>query len=205
MLDERMGAEVVRRRKRFWWLVLVPLVLAIAVGIPSFRPGVYLPAHRHCIKQAGVALHNYAEVNGSRFPVHPRGYGDALLLAATAENCHALTGPGYDPAAFRDALAAGRGLTEALCGRVYVSGLSLNAPAEVVILFDKRTTPGGDHCHWPLRLWSSRGREVLFRDGSMRFVQNSQWPEFVAEQTEKLVGAGIPRAEVERLFAQVEP
>jgi hypothetical protein len=205
MLDERPGDEIVRCRKRLWWLVLIPLFLAIAVGVPSFRPDVYLPAHRHCIKQAGMALLNYADANGGRFPVHPGGYGDALLLAADAENCHALTGPGYDPAAFRDALAAGRGLPEALCGRVYVPGLSLNTSAEVVILFDKRSTPGGDHCHWPLRLWASRGREVLFRDGSMRFIRDSKWPEFVAEQTEELVRAGIPRAEVERLFARAVP
>ena len=53
------------RRKRLLWLIA--LALAVVVGVLSFRPGVYLPTHRHCIKQAGMALHNYADSNLGRF------------------------------------------------------------------------------------------------------------------------------------------
>jgi hypothetical protein len=194
----------VRRRKKLLWIVLPVLALVLLVGLPSLRPGVYLPAHRHCIKFAGMQLHSYADAHGGRYPDHPAGYGDALLLM-DEETYNALTGPGYDPAVFREAKAAGRGLPEEACGRVYVRGLTTKVSSRVALLFDKRSTPGGDHCHWPLRLWARRGREVGFPDGSFQFVRDSEWPAFAAEQTELLVGAGIPRAEAERLYAQVIP
>jgi hypothetical protein len=49
--------------------------------------------HAHCIKLAGLDLLNFAEANGGKFPTHPRGYGDALLLLSNDID-HALTGPG---------------------------------------------------------------------------------------------------------------
>jgi hypothetical protein len=192
----------VARRKRFLWLIFIPLALAGLVGILSFRPHVYLPAHRHCIKFAGLELHTYADAHGGRFPTHPAGYGNALLLL-NEEAFHALTGPGYDPAALRGAKAAGWGLPEDLCGRVYVQGLTTRTEGQVAILFDKLSTPGGDHCHLPARLWAARGREVLHTDGSFEFVPDSRWPAFAADQIELLVQNGIPRAEAERLYAQV--
>jgi hypothetical protein len=193
----------VRVRKRLLWLV--PTALVVTVGLLSLRAGVYLPAHRHCIKEAGLALHNYADAHGGRFPDAPGGYGDALPLAGNDETWHALTGPGYDPAALRDASAGGRGLPEAECGRVYVRGLRMAGDSRVAILFDKASTPGGDHCHLPFRLWATCGREVLYRDGSMRLVRDSAWPAFAAEQIELLVAESVPRAEAERLYAQASP
>jgi hypothetical protein len=182
----------------------VALALVLLVGLPSLRPGVYLPAHRHCIKIAVLQLLTYADANGGRFPDHPTGYGDALLLV-DEEIYPFLTGPGYDPAVFREAKAAGRGLPEEACGRVYVRGLTTKVSSRVALLFDKRSTPGGDHCHWPMRLWAPRGREVVFPDATMEFVRDGDWPAFAAEQIELLVEAGIPRAEAERLYAQVIP
>jgi hypothetical protein len=182
----------------------VTLALGLLVGLPSLRSGVYLPAHRHCIKFAGLQLEQYADAHKGRFPDHPAGYGDALLLM-DEETYHSLTGPGYDPAVFREAKAAGRGLPEEACGRVYVRGLTMQTDSRVAILFDKRSTPGGDHCHWPFRLWAPRGREVLFRAGMSQFVRDSEWPAFAAEQIELLVRESIPRAEAERLYAQVVP
>jgi hypothetical protein len=188
-------------RKRL--LFLVPVAVVATVGLLSLRPGVYLPAHRHCIKQAGLALHDYADAHGGRFPDAPGGYGDALLLAGNDETWHALTGPGYDPAALRGAAAAGRWLPEAECGRVYVRGLKAAGDGRVAVMFDKLATPGGDHCHLPIRLWATRGREVLYRDGNMRLVRDPDWPTFAAEQVELLAGEGVPRSEAERLYAQV--
>jgi hypothetical protein len=191
------------QRRHLW--ILIPLAVLATVGALSLRRDVYLPAHRHCIKQAGMALLLYADTNGGRYPDAPGGYGDALLLAGEEENWHALTGPGYDPAVTREAAAAGRQLPEAGCGRVYIRGLTTKTNGRIAILFDKRSTPGGDHCHWPHRLWASRGREVLFRSCDFRFVRDSDWPAFADEQIELLVQEGIPRAEAVRLYAQVEP
>ena len=86
-----------RRRRRLLWLI--PLTLAGVAGALSFRPGVYLPAHRHCITMAGLSLDAYADLHGGRFPEHPNGYGNALMLVETGESASELTGPGYDPKA----------------------------------------------------------------------------------------------------------
>jgi hypothetical protein len=88
---------------------------------------------------------------------------------------------------------------------VYVRGLTTQSDGRLAILFDKRSTPGGDHCHLPARLWEARGREVLYRDGSMGFVRDGDWPAFAAEQVELLVRESISRAEAERLYAQTTP
>ncbi|MGE3808618.1 MAG: hypothetical protein AB7K24_28465 [Gemmataceae bacterium] len=191
------------RKKRLFLISLVlaaPLITTVAVA--SFRPYVFLPAHQHCIKMAGMALHEYAETNQGRFPSHAEGYGNALLLIQ--ENWwHAMTGPGYDVAAFREAQVSGRGLSEEQCGRVYVQGLNANTSGEVVVLFDKLSTPGGDHSRLPARLFMARRREVLHVDGHMDVVSDENWSAFAAGQIELLVKAGIPRAEAERLYAQV--
>jgi hypothetical protein len=150
---------------------------------------------------AGMEFLNYADSHGGAFPQHPNGYGDALLLLD--EGClHSVTGPGYEPAILREAKAAGRGLPEALCGRVYVQGLTRKSNPRLVVLFDKLATPGGDHCHLPARLWATRGREVLYIDGQMEFVADDKWRVFTAGQIDLLVTEGIRREEAERLYAQ---
>jgi hypothetical protein len=90
--------------KRRWRWLLLGLVALFFLGLAYVRTHslVFLQAHAHCIKYAGVSLHHYADEHQGRFPAHPRSYGNALLLMD--EDCfHALTGPGYDAAALRDA------------------------------------------------------------------------------------------------------
>src|SRR5258708_7490107 len=87
----------------------------------------------------------------------PPAYGNALLLLD--EGCYfALTGPGYDAAAFHVAKRSSTELNEGDCGRVYVQGLSKKSHRGIALLFDKVPTPGGDHCHFPQRLWAPLGR-----------------------------------------------
>jgi hypothetical protein len=191
----------VKKRRRNLVLVLL-LLLAALLGLPSFRAHVYLAAHRHCMKMAGMAFHHYADEHKGEFPKHKDGYGAALLLLPDSYD-HCLTGPGYSPTVLSKARTAKRHIREDECGRVYVQGVGQGNRSNIVILFDKLSTPGGDHCHWPLRLWASRGREVLFGDGSMRFVRERDWPTLAAAQIELLVAEGILRAEAERLYAQV--
>jgi hypothetical protein len=156
--------------------------------------------HAHCIKCAGMELDRYAEQNGGKFPSHPNGYGDALLLLD--ENCYyTLTGPGYDAAPFHEAKKQGRHLSEEECGRVYIQGLTRKSNPEIALLFDKLPTPGGDHCHFPARLTARLGREVWFVGGNSTFVEESAWPAFASRQVELLAASGFPREEAERLFA----
>jgi hypothetical protein len=159
-----------------------------------------MSAHRHCIVCAGLALQEYAGAHQGRFPFDPKGYGNALLLLDEA--CfHNVTGPGYDPEPFSEAKNSGQELAEEKCGRVYVQGLTTKSNRKIALLFDKLPTPGGDHCHLPMRLWAPLGREVYLVGSEHLFVEESEWPEFASNQVELLVKEGFERKEAERLFA----
>jgi hypothetical protein len=101
----------------------------------------------------------------------------------------------------RDAKRQGKALNEEDCGRVYIQGLTNKSNPEIALFFDKLPTPGGDHCHLPMRLWAPLGREVYTVGMQERFVRESDWPEFVTRQVDLLTKEGFDRNEVERLFA----
>jgi hypothetical protein len=196
----RPGRTDATRRRRWWLgpLLGLPVAAVFAVAYARAHPLVFMGTHAHCIKQAGLALLNYAAQHGGRFPYSAKGYPDALLL--DEDFFHALTGPGYDPAALLDAKQEGRELREEECGRVYVQGLTTRGSSDLAVLFDKLPTPGGDHCALPVRLWAPLAREVCMADGSMTVVPESEWPQFAAGQVELLVKEGFDRAEAERLY-----
>lgn len=138
-------------------LLLVPVVVSVRT-----HPLVFMDTHAHCIKAAGLALAQYASVHQGRFPFHHKGYGNALLLLDEGY-FQTLTGPGYDAAPFREAKRTGKELLETECGRIYIQGLTEESNREIALLFDKLSTPGGDHCHLPFRLWAALGRNELTR------------------------------------------
>jgi hypothetical protein len=156
--------------------------------------------HAHCMPQANGVLRAYAEENGGRYPFHPGGYPQALLLLPEDSPWYALTGPGYEGDVLANAKRNGEVLQEDHCGRVYVQGLTLKSNPEVVLLFDKIPTPGGDHCHFFSRLWAPYVRDVLFVDGRHSLIREENWPEFARKQVTLLVQEGIPLAEAERLY-----
>jgi hypothetical protein len=192
------------KRKLWTLLLLFPLLAALGLAYHyCTRPFVFNEScweHAHCIKIAGLTLLDYAGQHGGRFPYHPKGYGNALLLL-DEDVYFTLTGPGHDDAPFYEAKRKGTNLPEEACGRVYVQGLTMKSNPEIALLFDKLPTPGGDHCHLPFRLWAPLGREVWLVGGSMEFVPESDWPDFAEEQVELLVREGWQRHEAERLFA----
>ncbi len=164
------------------------------------HPLEFMAGHKHCIKIAGLALNNYADSHEGRFPFHPDGYGNALLQI-DEDVLFVLTGPGYDDAPLRESKRENRPISEEECGRVYVQGLTQKSNHEIVILFDKLPTPGGDHCHFPDRFFRPLVREVVLVGGSMSIVREEQWPEFAKKQIELLVREGVDRNEAERLYA----
>jgi hypothetical protein len=158
--------------------------------------------HAHCIKIALLELEFYAEQHNGQYPTHPLGYGNALLLLP--EECYyGLTGPGYYETPFEQAKKHGMPLEEKDCGRVYIQGLNKKLPNTIAILFDKRSTPGGDHCHFLARMFAPLGREVLFVHGNQKFIPDTEWPAFVQTQVALLSAAGIPAAEAQRLYDSV--
>jgi hypothetical protein len=159
--------------------------------------------HAHCMMQVGSALRLYASDHDGKYPSHTNGYGDALLLLHQEKllgNLKILAGPGGDTKVSEDALKNHTDVDESKCSRVYVRGLNENSDPEIAILFDKVASPG-DHCNGLRRLSAPFRREVCMTDGSVRVVPEREWPAFAKDQIERLVKAGIPKAETERLYA----
>jgi hypothetical protein len=196
-----------RKRALVCVLLLVPASVVGLVGYAASRPHVLNESnwqHAHCILQAGLALHTYADKNGGKFPTHKGGYGDALLLLLNGDTpASVLTGPGYGTEPYEEAKRTGSHLPEASCGRIYVQGLTTKSNGNIAILFDRVATPG-DHCPLPMRLWRPFGREVWMVHGGSQFINEDGWDEFRQEQIELLVAEGIARREAERLYNMVE-
>jgi hypothetical protein len=200
--------STMKRRKWMWWLAIPLVLVGVVIYYIRTHPLVFNESffeHAHCIVLTLQALRIYAEDHGGKYPAHTNGYGDALLLMwEQAVKPEILTGPGYSATPIRLAHENNRHLPESECGRVYVQGLNDNMNQGIAIIFDKLLTPGGDHTHLLDRLGAKLAREVGYLDGSRAIVTEESWPAFSKKQIELLVEAGIPRAEAERLYAQVE-
>lgn len=98
---------------------------------------------------------------------------------------------------FKRALMTGERIPEEQCSRTYIQGLSETNDPQIVILFDKKSCPGGDHFRRP---WGPREREICLLDGSMQGVSDKRWPEFSSNQVELLVQAGIPREAAKKYY-----
>ena len=144
---------------------------------------------------------SYAHEHGGRFPYHTNGYGDALVLVNEGWD-ESLTGPGYDARVFERVRRTGEDAPESEFGRVYVQGLSDTNDSEIALLFDKLPTPGGDHCHFPRRLFAPLAREVWMLGGGHRVIQEAEWPAFAKEQIELLVAAGLSRQQAEMYYSE---
>lgn len=163
--------------------------------------------HRYCIKQVGLALSVYANDNKDVFPVHPGGYGDALLLLYTGKDNYIgviplLTGPCYDWKVFEDAARTNGHVPESECGRVYVQGLTESANPGIALIWDKQPTHGGDHCHGWAKLSAHLLREVWVLGEGMQRIPETEWPAYSRNQIELLVEAGIPRERAVALYAE---
>jgi len=161
--------------------------------------------HAHCIKITALAFDGFAAEHEGRFPVDTNGYGNALLQLTnyTANFWAGMTGPDYDGKVFEEAARTGRRISESECGRVYVQGLSKTNDPDIAFFFDKIPSPGGDHCHFPWRLYAPLGREVCtIGGGGYSFIRETDWAAFSKKQVELLVTAEIPRQQAEEYYAE---
>jgi hypothetical protein len=168
-----------RAAKKILWITLTPVfVLAGLFGLWSFN---FSRTHRHCIKNSGLALRQYATAHEGRFPFHTNGFGDALLLLVKEEKGDTngeytvpyITGPGDNGEMFKEALKTGVNVAEEKCSRIYIQGLSETNNPQIAILFDKKSIAGGDHFRRP---WGPLLREVCMVDGSMQTVREENGP-----------------------------
>ena len=179
-------------------LALVLLYAARDVAVAFFNP---FHAHEHCIQVLGSAFHFYANDHEGKYPYHTNGFGDALLLLVKEDQLPGpdwITAPGDDGKMFKECLEKGLDVPEEKCTRIYIQGLSeSNANDNVVMVFDKYPTRGGDHFPRP---WGRPSRDVVMSDASGESVLEERWPAFANEQIERLVKIGFKRTELEKLF-----
>lgn len=209
------NAPVARKPRRWvWWMggVFITFVvghfflpkLFMSVG---YKPLVYnesIYGHVHCIGQIAISLNVYANDNGGRYPSHTNGYGDALLMMfdLVGGQGDLLSGPCYRGKVFEDAFRLKSDVPESECGRVYVQGLTDSSHPDIVLVFDKQPTHGGDHTHGWHKLSAPLGREVKAIGHAHRFISEREWPEFARKQIELLVEAGIPRERALALYTE---
>lgn len=158
--------------------------------------------HAHCIAQAGSLLRIYAGDHYGQYPVSSNGYGEALLMLYDFDESSGpiLAGPGCDSSVFKKARSSKTRVSEKDCGRVYIQGLGETSNPEIVVLYDKLPTPGGDHCHFLNRIFAPLGREVSFVDGDHRFIRESEWPLIATKQIDLLVKEGFTTEQAKKLY-----
>ena len=96
----------------------------------------------------------------------------------------------------------GEDAPESEFGRVYVQGLSVTNDPNIALLFDKVATPGGDHCHFPKRLFAPLAREIWTIGWGHRAIPEADWPAFARRQVELLVAAGLSRQQAEMYYSE---
>lgn len=192
-------------RRSFWGLAAL---VAAVVAIAAYLHAAY-PMHQHCIKVAGLGIRMYADDHQGQLPLATNGFGDALILLVKSgslghseDGWHFVTGVGDDGSVFRTALISGAHIPEEKCSRVYVQGLNETNDPNIAILFDRYSSPGGDHFHLP---WRPLVREICLLDGSMQIIPEANWALFSSNQVELLVSNGIPRNMARRYYALPKP
>lgn len=184
------------------WLLIVGLVATIALAgafAHKLWQGWQL-GHRHCFKGTAMGFHAYAEDHQGRYPEHPDGFGDALLLLVKSNYLSVayICGPNDDGSMLLAALANGTDVPEELCSRVYVQGLSADLPRSVCMMYDRKSFPGGDHGYG----WGPPVREYITNHGLMSTIGDDRWPQFSRQQVEILVELGFSRDEAEAYFPE---
>jgi hypothetical protein len=198
-----------KNQKRVLWACLLTPVVGVAgfLYFAIFNP---FHAHEHCIKNTGLTFRLYASDHDGRYPVHPNGFGNALVillregyLGGTNDihSARLITGPGDDGEIFLNALRTSSPVPEEKCSRIYVQGFTENSNPEIALLFDRKPTRGGDHGRRP---WGPLQREICMMDGSMKIILEENWAAFASNQIELLIREGIDRSLAEHYYQLAE-
>jgi catechol 2,3-dioxygenase-like lactoylglutathione lyase family enzyme len=164
-----------------WFLSAAATVLGLVGGAWWLVNRNYPYGWEHCCdKQIGLALLNYADENGGRFPSGGETPEGSLgLLYPKYVDASVLRGKAYPEEPAKRLLEAGKPLTPETCGWHYVDGLTLpkgGGSSQVAIFWDKIGL-GHNSEYLP-----DGGHSVTFMDAHGQVIKESDWRRFIAEQ-----------------------
>lgn len=141
-----------------------------------------------CDKQLRLALENYADQHGGRYPAGEKTPEASLsLLSPDYAGEHLLRGKTVPVEKVEKLLAAGRRLDPETCDWHYVDGLTKSDDGRIAIFWDK---VGLGHNGQRL---PEGGHSVYFLNYEHRVVTDAEWPQFLEEQA-KLLASRDERA-----------
>ena len=175
------------------------LCASIILGKPRYPYG-----WSHCCdKMIAMEMFTYADQHQGWFP---RGEATpeasfSLLYNQQPEIGPHLAGKAVPMQESLDLLATGKPLTAKTCSWQYVEGLRRDDPAELALFWDKT---GLGHNGEELR---QKGRFVCFVSLEIKFIPNSQWKSFLANQAalKRNVGRPVTGLSVEQRDAAAPP
>ncbi|HEY4313395.1 MAG TPA: hypothetical protein VGN12_28350 [Pirellulales bacterium] len=154
----------------------------VAVAVYNSRPSYPYGRSHSCLKGIGLALQNYSDTYGGRFPVGESSSEASLSLLYREHlmDAETLRGKTVPLHVVQKVLERGELLGPKTCGWHYVEGLKTTDDPRIAIVWDKiglghngQTLPEGGH-------------SVLFIRGSEEVISGRDWETFLAEQ-EKLL------------------
>ncbi len=161
--------------------IVVLMVVGVFVGaVYGWRRYYYPYGVSHCcLKQIGLALYNYADLNSGRFP-SGGGCPEASLSLLYRSNCGVggwnLCGKTKSPDVAQEILERGELLGPDTCDWHYVEGLTLSDDDRLALVWDK---VGLGHNGQRL---PNGGHSVCRLDGIEEVIPASEWRQFLDEQ-----------------------
>jgi hypothetical protein len=160
-------------------------LLAVAVpacGVWSAYCWYFPYGQSHCCdKQLRLALENYADRHGGRYPTGEKTPEASLsLLFPDFAGAHLLRGKTIPLEPVEKLLAAGRRLDPDTCDWHYVDGLTKSDDGRIAIFWDKIGLG-----HNGQRLLDG-GHSVYFLNYDHHVVTAAEWPQFLEEQAKLL-------------------
>lgn len=167
-----------QRRIKKSVVVLAVLLLLAGLGFGYLRYQFPHGRSHNCSKSIAFILMEYAEDHGGRFP-SAGGQGASLALLVDQNYISAvgmLAGKSISSSVTEEYYAKHGTLSDEVCGWHYIEGLKNTDPSGLAILWSK--VPLG-HNGQRLRI---PAYEVIYIDGSVRYIVESDWPKFLAKQ-----------------------
>ncbi|BDS08131.1 hypothetical protein NT6N_31710 [Oceaniferula spumae] len=164
------------RRGKGLKITAVLLLLLGAVGYGYFRYQHPYGSSHHCSKMFPLFFHEYAEDHDGNYPSAGGEAASLALLVDYGMPVKFLAGKSVSPSDTEKYYAQHGTLSDEVCGWHYVEGLKNTDPSELAIMWPK--VPLG---HNGERL-KRPAYEVIFIDGSIRYIEVTKWQGFLADQ-----------------------